>query len=1014
VATIAGAIPSYRAVAAVGDLRVETVEAFPGQTWTHLAAAFAQSYALRFGGRGGYLDAGTGRTLDLARDLTIEVTVQLDDLATAHGLISKGVLDAGTGDDVPYSLSVAANGQLVFAFSDSTHVVGTVVSAPNAVQAGRLQRIAVTRKRGSSVSKPPAGQPGAAAIIDSWDDITFYVDRAAVSATAHRGPDPGSGAGPLVLGRAYGPGATELPLRGVLTEARVWSVARDAATIGRPIKGTEVGLVAWWQLAENTGNVTDDSKGTNAATLHGPVSWVKTPDPAGSGLLVYRDGLSVATQPLPAALYQPAEPQFTLGALGNGTPGERLRGQLEELRIWRTTRTAEQIQDNLFRRLTGEREDLIAYYTFDATPGRRLLDDGPRGLELSVVDGTFLLSTAPIAEDTPQARNAVAGIRTGFNRPIGSSPAVSEYADLQTDGNGRTTGAFKRCYGYIALDGQWQLVTGFKVGDMVTEWVGQAQFAPQLIGYIEGAPPVPGENLTVQDDYAGASSVAVTEASTTTYTYATSRDAGINASLELAASVGDKAQAYVGAVEIEAPLGLGVGQIELFTVVDTAVSGGVRGSFETAVSWLADAQSGAGSTNTQLSTLELTGHKEPASAVSHRDIGPRYVPDNTGFALVQSQTADVFALRLLHTGALIAYQMRPNPDIPKDWNIITFPINPRYTKQGTLDGKIGWEADADYPNALNYTPDSSYFKPIEAYQLKTAIEREQQQMATLFEQYNAEPGRASSAALPPLVRRNMANTYVWTAAGGQFAETMQSFDTHSETAGGAYSFAGLVGTSTTVDVALATVALTFDVQAMLGGHIEASVSKTKDSERSFGLDVALEPEQNISTVDGRGRAVRQPGKVDAYRFMTFYLAPQNNHHDLFFNQVVDPIWLAQSDDPAAVALRQSRQDGKRPACWRVLHRVTYVSRVLAPLADNPSSVEQTLRSLDIDSNYELIKAIGPFVRDHTGRYADFAAAVRSAVRTYLPDLLTHIDAIIEFLVLYYGVTDAPQLTDPGR
>ena len=33
--------------------------------------------------------------------------------------------------------------------------------------------------------------------------------------------------------------------------------------------------------------------------------------------------------------------------------------------------------------------------------------------------------------------------------------------------------------------------------------------------------------------------------------------------------------------------------------------------------------------------------------------------------------------------------MKPNPDIPKDWNIIHFPLNPLYIKQVTLDGKVG-------------------------------------------------------------------------------------------------------------------------------------------------------------------------------------------------------------------------------------------------------------------------------------------------------------------------------------
>ena len=81
-----------------------------------------------------------------------------------------------------------------------------------------------------------------------------------------------------------------------------------------------------------------------------------------------------------------------------------------------------------------------------------------------------------------------------------------------------TTGVLKRSYSFVDGAGSWNLVTGFKVGDLATGWVGQVQFDPQLIGYLEGAPPVPSENLTVQDSYTGTSSVALTEATTTTYT----------------------------------------------------------------------------------------------------------------------------------------------------------------------------------------------------------------------------------------------------------------------------------------------------------------------------------------------------------------------------------------------------------------------------------------------------------------------------------------------------------------
>jgi hypothetical protein len=260
------------------------------------------------------------------------------------------------------------------------------------------------------------------------------------------------------------------------------------------------------------------------------------------------------------------------------------------------------------------------------------------------------------------------------------------------------------------------------------------------------------------------------------------------------------------------------------------------------------------------------------------------------------------------------------------------------------------------------------------------------------------------------IKRDLVNTYVWTADGGQFAETTSTLDTYSESAGGAYHFQGMAGGTVSADVSIFGVAVTFELSAMFGGHLDLSVTKTMDSQRSFEVDVVAGGEQDITTVDGTGAHVKVPGKVDAYRWLTFYLAPRADNHDAFYNQVVDPIWLEQSGDPAAVALRQARQDGKRPAAWRVLHRVTYVSRVLAPTGSVQQPLEKALAALNISSNYELIRTLEPFVRGRTGSYGTFASAVRSAVATYLPDLTPHLDQILSYLALYYGVGDAPQLT----
>lgn len=1006
---IPGPAPMYSVVFTEGNQTVETIPAFPAQTWTHLAGVFSQSYGVRFAGTGSYLDAGSSQTLNLNQDLTIEVAVQLDDLSTPQGLISRGRLDDGTDADVPYALWAGTDGSVVFTFEDVTHKPSRFSSPSGVLIAGQFQRVAVTRKHYLTVDTSTAHQPGGGTVVDSWDDITFYVDGSRVGAVSqYRGPDIGVCDSGTVIGRVLVSGGQEYPLRGTVAEARLWSTARNASVISKPIKGTELGLAAWWRMEDATGNAATDSKGGHHAALRGAASWAHTPDPYGSPLTVYLDGVPVAAANVPAGVLAAAESQFSLGALGNNARADFFRGQLEEVRIWRAVRTTEQIQDNLFGRLTGDYADLIAYYTMDA--GGMLSDGGLRGNDLPVQAASYVLSTAPIGDDTPLARNVLTGLATRFNRHLGSAPAATEYAMLQTAADGTPGAAFRRAYAFVDATGAWRLVTGFTVGDMTAEWVGQAQFDPQLIGYLEGAPPVPSENLTVADSYAGASTVAFTEATSSTYTYASSRDSGFDSSFELSVGQGAEGQTFLGLIEIEAPLGIGVGQVEMTSAVEGGFDIGAKANFEMSLSWLNDSSHGTGTTQTRVSSLGLTGAKEVTAAYP---VGQRFVPDNTGFALVQSQTADVFALRLAHTGALIAYQMRPNPDIPKDWNVITFPINSRYTKQGVLDGKVGHRPDkVDYPNALRPSPDISYFKPIEAYALKSRIQRQEQELATLFAQRSVDANQLSGGTLPDAVlpvRQNLVNTYVWTADGGQFAETQQGMDTYSESAGGAYAFAGMAGITASMDVSIFGAAVSFGMSAMFGGHLNLSITKTKDSEHDFGVDASAAPEQDITTRDSQGNRVGVPGKVDAYRWMTFYLAPQAEHHDLFFNQVVDPIWLAQSGDASAVALRQARQDSKRPAAWRVLHRVTYVSRVLEPLSNQPPSLEKTLRSLDIASNYELVRTLEPLLRGKTGRYAEFGPAVRAAVAMYLPDLTPHVDEIVSYLVLYYGIPDAPQL-----
>jgi hypothetical protein len=1054
------ALPLYEFFAGVNGQHVQSREVVPAGEWTHLAAVFMQSYGLKFDGLSGYLDCGKDDTLNINTDLTVEVFLQVDELGQERGILTHGRIADGTEQNVPYALGLDRSGHLVFTFEDRNGGYHSYTSSA-ALAPGTPHRVAVTRKRQSlNYREKTFGDASNKGYTFAWYDVELYLDRQpsgisryyyddnvkqAIEEAQKAAPDenkirgwigsyPAGNFSPvdigrsnqaLAIGRTYSAGF----FKGILSEVRIWNTRLEPADIGRDLTAKMDGLVSWWRFEEREGNKAADSAGQNSATLNGSIQWVKDPDPRSRLILYCNDSDPLLTINRAASEFRTGSNQFLLGALANSTVQELFQGELEEVRIWKMVRTPEQILDALFRRLNGELDNLLAYYTFDAEAEGQLKDQSLVGNHLAV-EGTpfYILSTAPIGEDTPQVRSALAGVRTPFSGLIHSRPSVQEYGDVQYDHEGNLMGVFKRCYGFIQ-DGGWQLITGYKVGDLVTEWIGQVQFAPQLMGFIEGAPPVPSENLTPANveqlddlnNYNAASAVELAEAAETTYTYSSTKEAGSDWEVETALQFGAKSESEVGFIAIT-------------SMEESQFLIGPRARFEQSQSWLEEASAGVTRATGKTTSLELRGrYTTPDETKQGREpLGPRFAPDNIGLALVQSETADVFALRLRHNNALISFQMRPNPDIPKDWNIIHFPINPRYTKQGSLDGKIGPIADVDYPNAMTYSPDSSYFKPTEAYGLKNRIEREEMELRTYYDLFAAQakgqPGSLPSksardiAEIPALeqkLRRNLVNTYVWTTDGGLFAETQQTMDVQTEVSGGSYDFKWMVGFDFKVAFAIMKVAVGVELNAMFGAHQHLSVNKSRESSTAFQVNASLDNVErdiyqrdasNIVLLDTtdpkRAKPLKTPYKVDAYRFMTFYLEPNSDHFDLFFNRIVDPIWLAQSDDPAAAALREARDEGKKPACWRMMHRVTYVSRVLPRFDDSaPPSLEKTLQALDIDSNYELIKQLEPYVSNKLSSYADFTDAVRETIKLNLPELQPHTEEIIKYMSLYFGIAD---------
>lgn len=996
-------LTSYQVFVQIGDRGIKSAPSFALGDWHHLAAVFNQSYGLEFDGVNDYVDCGTGNTLDITDDLTIEAVIQPSNSNTL-GIFAKGTIAGGAGEEyLTYGFYVD-DGKLVFKFEDTEGQLHEINSSDNAISANTVHRVAVVRR--NVTEEADSGE------VNQELGLYLYVDGNLVG---NERIDPAVTAGtsstPATMGLMNGN-----YFQGAIAEVRLWNKALADSDIHQDITGSESGLVSWWQLEDGEESVASDYKNQNTGSIKG-ATWIVNPDASATELNLYIDGEPVTTSSYTETNWG-SEEQFTLAGRQDGTDDDGFfHGYLDEVRIWKTARSPEEILDNMFGRLYGERRDLIAYYKVnEADEGQeQIADSGLKGLHLIFPSNDttpdFVLSTAPVGSDIPTIRPVLASLKNNFHDTIDSAPAVAEYSDLQREEDGSLKGILKRCHSYIK-DGQWYLATGYKVGNLLTEWVGQVQFDPQIIGYVEGLPPVPMENLTDPDVYLSrVSSLDVTEADSVSYTLATTQEGSYNNTFNGALSAGYDFRKET--IIVTAPLGLGVAERFGFGA-KLDITANSKSSLSSNYGWSSQENVGSNRNTTRNLSLVL--------AADWDDTQGYYVPRNKGFAVVQSETADVYALRLEHNNGMVALRIVPNGDIPPDWNLIPFDINPRYTMQGSLDGKVGEDEHENFPGA-DQGRQHSYRKYSEAYALKEKIRRDEQELETYYNNFDtsnaASFGSAwkksakdlqkslgstldsesllkktsSKSQLPErIAKRNIINTYVWTADGGFFSESTETTDVRSESTSGSYSSSWSSGGGVSANTTLFGLKWSLELDASVGGAMSFTKSRTKESSQSFGIDVDL----YALGCDGNN------GQVDAYRFNTFYLEPDSDNFDDFFGKVVDPIWLA-GDSYYAWALRQAKQSGERPSCWRVFHRVTYVSRILPDYQTNDGSYDDARTQSHIASNWELIRRLDPYCKRYSGSLAELSTAVKSALKKYLPELYPHYERIVEYMGEYYGL-----------
>jgi hypothetical protein len=803
--------------------------------------------------------------------------------------------------------------------------------------------------------------------------------------------------------------------QGTIDAVRLWKVGRMTWELQYYAKndlGSDVsGLVSDWEFETGAGHVGFDSRSQNNAVLRdakvklsdaaADAMWV--PTDIRSGWRMYVNGVEADTDSIVPQSF--GANQCSIGGmLDNNAPTASYPGSINELRVWKNQRTGHQLRENMNRPLSGVEDGLVGYWPFSAGSGKIFPDQtgfGANGTWNGVQGPTWQTSLAPVSDEAPQILDAVGGVpKPAWNLTSESTPVAAEYGQLIVDATGALSGLMSRAYGAVH-GGKLNLVKDYGVGELLPVYVGQVQTKPTLIGYIEGAPPLPSENLTVEspitpDKYKAASTVALTESDDIAYAYTASREGGTTYSNEIKAG---------GRLVISESVGIGVESL----LFGSEFEAGYRQSVDTNTAWSNDAALSTESREATEKTVEVFGEWENNTYDFDNKVKRLYIPNNKGFALVRSETADLYALRSIATGALVQYSMRPNPDIPPDTNIIMFKIAPRYVKNGTLDGYVGFQKDKDYAKEPATGERGSYFKPLEAYALKSLIAREQHQLKTYYDQFDAKAvGRGGDIRgesrnlgnlllnLPgndaisrdewkaQIARRSLVNTYVWNSDGGLYSEEEQFGAVREESVSGSYDSVTKEGFYTEFSFSLGP---TFSLERLWGSRILTKAMKSKRDATSFGINVKLpgegflnkrsaDPPQGFPEPGQYPVAYDPdacPGKVNQYRFMSFYLAPRKKNFD-DFHTIVDQDWLnrigeayAGTYDPDAFALKQALAYPN--LVWRVLHRVTYVNRVpLDPTHRDAETLSPDIHKPDAQSvamNRLLIEAVPVPVNDPT-------------------------------------------------
>ena len=602
------------------------------------------------------------------------------------------------------------------------------------------------------------------------------------------------------------------------------------------------GIVGYWQAQYDPNGVVQNAYDETAVAISTNAAWASLYPLSGhefEGTSLYVNGF-----PMPLTLVTGGLPSMTPYAAGESLLNFNAGAyRLEEISIWSMTRQQYQILDDMFGRLITPQPFLNVYLSGSLSLQRTTAPALPMN---ALLDGVIFQNAAepPALNFTPASLDLIGSPAVGRCGPLiapnlytppgvaltvcDTVPALTSYSVTLNTTAGTLAGEINEAYVYVR-DNVLMLYAGKKVGDLTLSWVSQEQGDVQIIGYVEGAPPVPMANLTAKASYAGATSVTLTAPTSVSLKYQKTTDTSSATQIQFS----DKFGMTFGMGASISPMGFGVkSNTKLVHIALTAgTQGTTKSSSETnselapsvkleesnkytvkmegaispytgdlfmaSVNTLTTPSTTVGTPSSKTAILpnpNLGGFTTsnpagalPKGAVTDEKFGQRmFVPSPYGQAFVTSQTLDVYQQTLVQSGTTYGYIAVPNAQIPRDLNIVSFRMNSQYIRPGCLDGMIGYAYNpATLPSgAQTYTTSTGQMSPLydknfaaglvghdasymQVVQAYQVKKEIDQQTFNTLALYQAAQGNQDPLPDPNLTPAfDFYNEYVWSSRGG--------------------------------------------------------------------------------------------------------------------------------------------------------------------------------------------------------------------------------------------------------